>query len=185
MTSFKLTLSYFIFTLLFNYSCSSKADNEKSGNSLASTNILNKDTSLNGLYKGLEYMGTSNDPVYPGKEFKSYHLGYLKIKCDSIFLDQSLIFVYKNDTSFSASDGGYYYYSGTFKKTGTTIIISLKELFCDYCGVPVKTNPDGTEVIIQRTKRWEGRLTGNGFTIDGYVYARTTKKENLISEHVR
>ena len=183
MTSFKLISIFFILTLLLDYSCSPKADNTKSVDSANSVNIIHKDTSLNGLYSGLEYMGITTDPVYPGKEFKSYHLGFLKIKGDSVFLDQSPIFVYKNDTSYSASDGGFYYYSGTFQKSDTTILLDLKELFCDYCGIPVKINSDGTQEVIKRTKQLKGLLTNKGFIIAGYLYERTTKKEDLISEH--
>jgi len=128
-------------------------------------------------------MGITTDPVDPGKEFKLYHLGYLKIKGDSIFLDQSPIFVYENDTSYSASDGGFYYYSGILQKIDTTILLNLKELFCDYCGAPVRKKPDGTHEIIKREKHLKGHLTAAGFIIDGYLYSKTQKKESLVSEH--
>jgi hypothetical protein len=184
MTTLKLISCALILALLFDCSCSSKPGKPGSADTSQSVSLVGKvDTSLNGLYAGLEYMGTSTDPVYPGKVFKAYHLAYLKIRGDSVFLDQNPIFVHKNDTSYSASDGGFYYYSGTLTKTHTTVLFNLKELFCDYCGVPVETKPDGTQQPIKRKKQLKGRITDKGFIIDGYLYSRTTKKEDLISEH--
>lgn len=171
-------------TLFFDCSCTSKTEKSKVADTSQAVIVVHKvDTSLNGLYAGLEYMGTSTDPVYPGKVFKTFHLDYLKIKGDSAFLDQNPIFVYKKDTSYSASDGGFYYYSGTLTKTDTTILFNLKELFCDYCGELIETKPDGTQQRIKRTKQLKGRLTNKGFLIDGYLYKRTVEKEGLISEH--
>jgi hypothetical protein len=181
MIPFKQISRFLILTLLFVYSCSSKTDNAKSTDGVSSVNNVHKDTALNGLYSGLEYTGIVTDPVYPGKDFKTFHLGYLKIKGDSVFLDQNPIFVYKNDTSYSASDGGFYYYSGTFQKSDTTISFYLKELFCDYC--PIRIVTDTTQEVIKRTKQFKGRLTSKGFIINGYLYAKTAKKEDLISEH--
>ncbi len=109
----------------------------------ATTDIM--DTSfnkLNGLYVGLEDMGAQVDQSKP--KWKLYHLSYLKIKGDSVNLDQSPISIYKIDTSFSASDGGFYYYSGTLTTSDTTIEINLKETSCDYCGELMKKNADGT-----------------------------------------
>jgi hypothetical protein len=184
MTTLKLIQRVVILTFLIDCSCSSKADKGQSADTSQATSIVQKvDTSLNGLYAGLEYIGTSTDPAYPGKVFKAYHLGYLKIKGDSVFLDQNPIFVHEKDTSYSAFDGGFYYYSGTLTKTDTTVLLNLKELFCDYCGVSVEMKPDGTQQAVKRTKQLKGRLTDKGFLIDGYLYARTTKKEELMSEH--
>jgi hypothetical protein len=56
-------------------------------------------------------------------------------------------------------------------------------LFCDYCGIPVKIKPDGTQEVSKRTKQLKGRLTDKGIVIDGYLYVRTTEKESLTSEH--
>jgi len=62
-----------------------------------------------------------------------YHLSVLTIKGDSVFLEQSPIAIYKNDTIFSASDGGFYSYAGAiFEYEGKTIAdLNLKS--CDYC----------------------------------------------------
>ena len=184
MTPLKQISSALISMLLFHCSCSSKADNPKSADISQTFNLVQKvDTSLNGVYAGLEYIGTSTDPIYPRKISKSYHLGYLKIKGDSVYLDQNPIFVNKKDTSYSASDGGFFYYSGTLTKTDTIALFELKELFCDYCGVFVETQADGMQQVIKRNKQLKGRLTDDGFIIDGYLYTRTTKRQELISEH--
>ncbi|MFT3679055.1 MAG: hypothetical protein QM791_02210 [Ferruginibacter sp.] len=184
MTTCKIPFTALVLTVLFNCACSSQLEKPKAAEVAATGSIANKtDTSLNGLYTGLEYMGTSTDPVYPGKVFKSFHLGYLKIKGDSVFLDQNPIFVYRKDTSYSASDGGFYYYSGMLTKTDTTVLFNLKELFCDYCGELFETKPDGTKQAVKRIKQLKGRITHDGFLIDGYLYKRTGRNEELISEH--
>ena len=180
----------FTLTLLFEYSCTTKSDNSKFIDTNKSVVLVQKDTSLNGLYVGLEEMCYTDstgkkdcygDPANP--KWKWFHLGYMKIKGDSVFLDQNPISIYKKDTSFSASDGAFFYYKGTLEKSDTTILINLKELFCDYCGIPVKVKPDGTQEVIKRTKQFKGRLIDKGIIIDGYLYARTAEKESLISEH--
>ena len=189
MTIFKTILTVYILLLT---SCLTKADTSKSGapSKLAVT-TQQKDTSLNGMYVGLEEMcwtdstGKKNcytDPARPKRKW--YHLGYLKIKGDSAFLDQNPVNIgTKKDTLWSASDGAFYYYSGIIQMSDTTISFNLKELFCDYCGVPVKIKPDGSKEVIKRTKQLKGRLTDKGIVIDGYLYARTTEKESLTSEY--
>lgn len=185
-------MTAYILTLVLLTSCLTKADTSQSDNALkVSSTSQQNDTSLNGLYAGLEEMCWTDsngkkdcyiDPARPKRKW--YHIGYLKIKSDSAFLDQSPINIgTKKDTLWFASDGAFYYYSGTIQKSDTTILFNLKELFCDYCGVPVKTKPDGTQEVIKRTKQLKGRLTGKGIIIDGYLYGRTTEKEGLISEH--
>lgn len=107
----------------------------------------------------------------------------LKSKVTVFFLDQNPISIYNKDTAFSASDGAFYYYSGTLQKDDTTVLFNFDELFCDYCGVPTRVKSDGTTEVIKRTKQWKGSLTDKGIIINGYLYARTTKKEIMISEH--
>ena len=89
----------------------------------ACTQTSNKDqkekklakTSLNGIYKGLEEICCTDstgrkecfiDPANP--ESKWYHLGILKINGDSTYLDQNPVLIHNRDTSYSASDGGFY-----------------------------------------------------------------------------
>lgn len=190
MTSIKFIVTLFILTLFITSSCSSKQDNSKLIDTSKSINKIQKDTSLNGLYAGLEEMCWTDstgkkdcysDPANPKRKW--YHLGYLKIKGDSVFLDQDPVNIYKNDTAFSASDGAFYYYSGTLQKNGTTILINPDELLCGYCAVPEKRKADGTYEVIKRTKKWKGTLTSKGILIDGNLYAKTSKNEMMISEH--
>ncbi|SHM73154.1 hypothetical protein [Chitinophaga sp. CF418] len=193
MTSHKLLSIAIILTLLFSYSCSSNVKNGKLADGSAIAGNIEKDTLFDGFYTGLEEMCSTdstgkkdcyNDPSSP--ERKWYHLGNLLVKGDSVFLDQSPVSIgSKKDTLWSASDGGFYYYSGILVRNDTGVVFNLKELFCDYCGTDVKIGPDGTTEPIQRTKQLVGRITDKGLVIDGYLYARTTMDESLNNEYDR
>lgn len=117
-------------------------------------------------------------------KWKWYRLNILKIKGDSVFLDQSPISIYKKDTSYSASDGAFFYYHGTLTKiTDSTFSINLTEIFCDYCGELVEKQKDGTMKRVYRTKNYLCKLTKNGFWANDILYKQTNNKDNLISEH--
>ena len=117
-------------------------------------------------------------------KWKWYHLNILKIKGDSVFLDQSPILIYKKDTTFSASDGAFYYYHGKLTQlTDTTFSIRLTEIFCDYCGEPVEKQKDGTMKRVYRTKTYLCKKTKNGFWANDILYKQVINKGNLISEH--
>ena len=156
--------------------CSTNTDNSKKASATKDTSVNN----LDGLYVGLEEMDYNVDPT--NSKWKWYHLSHLLIKKDSVFLDQNPISIYKKDTSFSASDGAFYYYSGTLIKSDTIVKINLRELFCDYCGELTKKNSDGTLVRIYRTKEYYGKLTEQGIIINGYLLKKTNQQEALISE---
>ncbi len=66
-----------------------------------------------GTFVGVLPMKTYSDSAKP--LYKWYHLSELTFKSDSVYLEQSPIAIYKKDTVFSASDGGFYYYAGTIK----------------------------------------------------------------------
>jgi len=165
---------------LTNISSSPKPDNfiEKAKGILDNSSNL-----LTGVYVGLEKMPYLIDPSNPKKVW--YHLTYLKIKGDSAFLDQSPISIYKKDTTFSASDGGFYYYKGILIKTDTTLKIRLKEIFCDYCGEKVKKGIDGRWIRDCRIKEYFAKKTVKGIFLNGNLFTKTNRKENLISEHPR
>jgi hypothetical protein len=100
---------------------------------------------LDGTYVGFEEMCYTDsagikdcytDPANP--KWKWYHLSFIRLKGDSVFMEQDPIAIHKKDTTFSASDGGFYYYSGTLSSSDTTVIINLKEVSCDYCGELMK-----------------------------------------------
>lgn len=182
MKNFNLIPGALALVLLINYSSSKKLKGLVLPHFTGPVHTVQKDPTFDGLYEGLEYMGIITDPAYPGIKFKAFHVGRLKIRGDSAFLDQNPIFVHKTDTSFSASDGGFYYYSGTFQKIDHTILFSLKEMHCDYCRVPIKTNINGDREISQRTKTLKGAVTGKGLLINGFLYVKTAKTEILRSE---
>lgn len=148
--------------------------------------------SLEGVYVGLEEMCYTDksgkkdcytDPAQP--KYKWYHLCYIKIKGDSVYMDQSPVAMYKKDTLFSASDGAFYYYRGTMSKKDTTVTIHLKEYYCDYCAVRSQIKPDGTRQVIKREKQYAGRLTAKGILINGYLFRPTAGKPYLNSEKPR
>jgi len=172
MKPFKFITRFFILTLLFQSACSTTPDNSTKAITNIKDTLFNK---LNGLYVGLEDMGAQIDPSKP--KWKWYHLSYLKIKGDSVNLNQSPISIYKTDTSFSTSDGGFYYYSGTLISSDTTVEINLKETSCDYCGELMKKNADGTLEREYRTKKYLGKLTDKGIIINGHLFTKTNKSE--------
>lgn len=71
------------------------------------------------------------DPDKP--QYKWYHLSELTFKGDSVFLEQSPIAIFKKDTIFSASDGGFYSYRGTLETYKGKTVASLTLINCDYC----------------------------------------------------
>ena len=180
-----ITLKFqFFFILIASslISCISTTDYTEDGDALHKYDISLLDTSLNGFYSGLEYDRITTDPAYPGKKFTAFHIGYLRIKSDSIFLDQMPIFVYNKDTSYSVSDGGFFYWRGTKNKNDTAVLINLTEYYCDYCGILVRTNAEGKEEFYPRTKQLIARLTSEGLLIKGYIYRKMLNTDTLISE---
>jgi hypothetical protein len=181
----------FLLTLLFIYSCLSKADDTVSTNNSKASSIVNKDTSLNGSYVGLqEHCRTDSfgkkdcysDPGRP--ERKWYHYSYLKLKDDSVFLDQSPISIgRKNDTLWSASDGAFYYYHGTISKSDTSAKMDLKLIFCDYCAIPTQDNPRA--YLFPSEKLFHAKITKAGLLINGYLFRKSNRREKLISESRR
>jgi hypothetical protein len=86
---------------------------------------------LRGTFVGLESMSNYQDPAKPN--YKWYHLSVLTFKGDSVFLDQSPIAIYKKDTLFSTSDGGFYYYKGILEKYQGKTIADLTLDSCFNC----------------------------------------------------
>jgi hypothetical protein len=144
---------------------------------------------IDGTYEGLEKIcweisknGECNNNDNEKPNWKWYHLNRLKIIGDSCFLDQSPVKIYRKDTSFSASDGGFLYFSGRLKRTDSTITLNLQELFCDYTGHFQEKQADGTYKRIKRTKQYVGSLTDSGIVINKFLYEKVDYGEYLISE---
>src|SRR5450631_2710673 len=96
---------------------------------------------LSGEYKGFERMCWINEK---GKlecfdqPRKWYHVNKLYIENDSAFLYQEPVQIKKKDTSYSASDGAFFYYAGTITKSDSGRMIHLKKISCDYCYRPIQ-----------------------------------------------
>ncbi|MCO5239285.1 MAG: hypothetical protein M9904_04460 [Chitinophagaceae bacterium] len=84
-----------------------------------------------GTFVGLIPMQGYGDPAKP--RYKWYHLSELTFKGDSVFLEQSPVAIFKKDTIFSASDGGFYSYRGTLETYKGKTVASLTLTNCDYC----------------------------------------------------
>jgi len=146
--------------------------------------------SLNGVYVGLEEMcsidknGKKDCYIDPGEPWRKwYHLSRLKIKGDSVYMDQSPVHIYKKDTLFSSSDGVFYYYRGTMSKNDTAVIIDLKLYYCDYCATRIDTQPDGTRIARKSPgKHYIGRLKGKDILINNYLFKRVDFTRKLNSE---
>jgi hypothetical protein len=145
---------------------------------------------LDGIYVGLDPMCSTlkngrkacyTDHARPNRKW--FHLTYLKIQGDLVFADQNPISIYKKDTSYSASDGAFYYYHGHININDTIAIIKMQLVFCDYCAMPEKDNPNAYHFPF--TKNYLATLTSKGLLINGYLFTKTNKKGDLVSEHTR
>lgn len=76
---------------------------------------------------------------------KWFYKNTLRIINDSIEIDKSPIAIRKNDTLYSASDGGFYYYKGMIISRGKIVNVKLRLDHCDYCPIPAKINPRTNE----------------------------------------
>jgi hypothetical protein len=108
-----------------------------------------------GTFFGVVPMKSYIDPAKP--LYKWYHLSKLTFKVDSVYLEQSPIAIYKKDTIFSTSDGGFYYYAGTIKTYKGQTFADLTLISCDYCPnqfikfIPPKLVRDTTQISINDT----------------------------------
>jgi hypothetical protein len=127
-------------------------------------------TLRDGFYVGLEDM-ISVSPDKP--KLKWYHLTHLTIKGDSVWVHQSPISIYKHDTVWSSSDGGFYSYKGKITIRGGQFFINLKMTKCDYCPVPIDTLRH--EKITHKVMN--GRVVGNGMEIEGHFFVQTKSRD--------
>ena len=127
-----------------------------------------------GTYVGLEELGCytntkgekecyidSSIPYY-----KWFRLSTIRFRKDSIFLDQSPVAIYKSDTIFSASDGGFFYYKGKYEDLKDSLVLRLVIDHCDYCPVPLKPSKAFS------TKTLTAKRNGQDLLINGYLYTR-------------
>ncbi len=156
---------------------------------VVSCNCISGQRVFDGIYAGLEKIcwktsktGECNNDDNERPGGKWYHLNLLKINGDSCFLDQSPVIIHKKDTVYSASDGGFMYYTGKVIRTDSTITFNLTELFCHYCGELRQKQADGTYKRIKRTKSYTGKLTDSGIVINNSLYTKADYNEYLVSE---
>ena len=94
---------------------------------------------LSGTYTGLLEICTMKngkktcytDPEYP--KYKWYHLSELTFRDSVVSLAQFPVAIDGKDTIYSASDGGFYYYSGKYTENKDVLTIDLQLTSCDYC----------------------------------------------------
>ncbi len=134
------------------------------------------------LYLGFEKMEGYSDENQP--DYRWFRKTYIKFKNDSVFIDQSPIAISKNDTIYSASDGGFYYYKGIKNKKGNQIKITTKEISCGNCPTMVKKDSNGEYVKVKREKNLIAKRIGNELQIDNELYRRV-KYEKLRSEFLK
>jgi hypothetical protein len=136
-----------------------------------------------GTFVGLEEIKGYSDSTKP--KYKWYHLSVLTFKDDSVFLEQSPIALYKRDTIYSASDGGFYSYSGIIQFYKGKTIATLTLVKCDYCPLQIVSfippkivaDADSTEANLEDTTNEAGKPV--------LVENSRIKFKNLILEKIR
>ena len=88
-----------------------------------------------GMYVGLDEM-KGFPAEKPGDKW--YHENIVYIRPDSLFLEGNPVVVHRNgDKGYSASDGGFYSYSGRIDTAGGRLAAQLRMFSHDYIGLPV------------------------------------------------
>ena len=121
-----------------------------------------------GLGKTNYDIDTPRDPDYP--KYINYHLCHLTFKGDSVSLEESPISIYKKDTMYSASDGGFYSYVGKVRYIDGSAYLDLKLKTCDYCP---RRKEKGQVITIINTDSTETT----------YIDSTSTALPEIISDH--
>lgn len=122
---------------------------------------------------------TNEDFENPNKKW--FHKNLLKINKDSVYLDRVPISKIGKKTLHSASDGGFYYYSGIVKTENGQKVIELTEISCDYCPELVSEN---SREVIQKRKLF-GKITNNVIEINNVKFSDIEYTERkLTSEYL-
>jgi hypothetical protein len=82
------------------------------------------------------FIGASEIKGYKKSEsrkHKWYHLTEVTFNGDSVFVEQSPIAIYRKDTLFSASDGGFYHWAGVLHNIKNGFLAEMTLVQCDYC----------------------------------------------------
>lgn len=148
-----------------------------------------------GVFVGLEEM-SGMPPERPGDRW--YHENIVYIRPDSLFLEGNPLVINQNkEKSYSASDGGFYSFSGRLDTTGGKLVARLRMFAHDYIAEPViieakdtaaTKNMDLEEAIrrglAHRDSSFYKRTfrllpTPTGFDMDGVHYIPTTPDSTL------
>ncbi len=110
-----------------------------------------------------------------------FHLTHIKFIGDSVFLDQNPITIHRTtgDTMYSASDGGFNYYYGTYEQKGLRFVLHCKQLFCDYCAIQVDSNGK----LIHRNYIFKGEFSSDStLIIKNQVFTKSDLSYKLRSQ---
>ena len=135
-------------------------------------------------------------PEKPGDKW--YHENFVYIRPDSLFLEGNPVVISQNgDKSYSASDGGFYSFSGRIDTASGKLVARLRMFAHDYIAEPIIVeNKDtaaaknmDTEEAIRRglahrdsssyKKTFSIKLTAKGFDMDGVHYIPTVPDSTL------
>ena len=108
--------------------------------------------------------------IYKDKpQYRWYYKTKLTFKKDSVYIEKSPISIYKSDTLYSASDGGFYQYKGIWGDKDK-FEINVVETGCDYCPEALEKRGDGNYRKVVRTKNYKGNKTSNGLNLNGIEF---------------
>lgn len=117
---------------------------------------------------GFEAIKVAIDPKRP--QYKRFYKTKITFKKDSVFIQKSPISVYKKDTSYSASDGGFYSYKGIWNDTNGKIEVNVIETNCNYCPASMQEIRKGVYQKVIRTKEYKGKRTNKGLNLNGIEF---------------
>jgi hypothetical protein len=100
---------------------------------------------------------------------KWYYKTELTFKSDSVYIQKSPVSIHESDTTYSASDGGFYKYSGTWKDD-TKFEINAVEVSCEYCPESYRKDRNGDLKKVVRKLNYKGKKTIDGLQINGTVF---------------
>lgn len=84
-------------------------------------------------------------------------------------IEKSPVAIFKTDTLASASDGGFYKYTGTWKDEEAFEIIAI-ETDCDYCPELVEEVSDGKYKRVFRKQIYKGRKSEKTLILNGITF---------------
>jgi hypothetical protein len=117
-------------------------------------------TKPEGVYTGMERMidwSSGTGKIFIDKEnpgYRWFHFSTLTIRNDSVFLKQEPVFLDKKDTVYSASDGGFYDYTGILFTSAGVTEARVELVYCEYC-LSEEARPPGLQnkiLVFQKTK---------------------------------